>query len=353
MHAWLCTYEAVGLLALMMSFLTFIRYSFKRKESLSLIIFGVVPGESFDFFLAVSVICFFVIGLIIYFIRTYLTLFSWKFFLLSFSALVIFATLSLFFPLFGYAFALLSTASLVFVPLPNYTFLEKIKLVQMNMLFHLCQMLKDSGLLDFFSTLYLVIWCLPTKKFYKLFLSFFVITIFYVLISRYYFLTCVMEHKTFTIYESLLIYISLVIGLLTVYARVMLNMSLITINYTLYHHRELLTPNFLLLTVEQGNPMPDSTPPPIENKSKQFVFFQKNHNNVRNTIPNAATSRRISLFGLFCTVCIGGGTIFYAKKTYDAQMQNNFEMTRQNDAEEVAQGFMTREEYIKKYKKGP
>jgi hypothetical protein len=131
----------------------------------------------------------------------------------------------------------------------------------------------------------------------------------------------------------------LILGLIALYSRVILNLSLITINDTLNYHKELLPSNILLTVEGEGNPMPDSTPP-ISNKSKQIIFFQKNNNNVHNIIPNAAMSRRMGLLGLFCSVCIGSSTILYAKKTYDAQMQNYFEMTRQNDAEEVSQGFM-------------
>lgn len=141
----------------------------------------------------------------------------------------------------------------------------------------------------------------------------------------------------------------MILGLIALYSRVILNLSLITINYTLNYHKELLPSNILLTVKGEGNPMPDSTPP-ISNKSKQFIFFQKNNNNVHNIIPNAAISR-MGLLRLFCSVCIGGGIILYAKKTYDAQMQNNFEITRQNDAKEVSQGFMTREEYIKNTRK--
>lgn len=92
----------------------------------------------------------------------------------------------------------------------------------------------------------------------------------YVIISHYYFLTCVIEHKSFPIKESLLSYLSLILGLIPLYTRFVLNLSLIAINYTLNYYRELLPSNFLLIVEGrgEGNPMPDSTPSSTGNKYK-------------------------------------------------------------------------------------
>lgn len=55
-----------------------------------------------------------------------------------------------------------------------------------------------------------------------------------------------MDHHNFTTNQLLLIYLSLILGLIVLYLRLSLNLSLVTVNYTLDYHKELLPPNVLL-----------------------------------------------------------------------------------------------------------
>lgn len=82
------------------------------------------------------------------------------------------------------------------------------------------------------------------------------------------------------------------------------------------------------------------------------------------TINRGSQHRRFGLFLGICTFCVAGSAAYYAREQalsardqalsardqVQAQIQNNIQMERQNDLEEVSQGLRSKESYNEKYK---
>lgn len=85
-----------------------------------------------------------------------------------------------------------------------------------------------------------------------------------------------------------------------------------------------------------------------------FLTFRKNvtNNQYHQTSTNAFRYHTLSLGIGICTLCLGGYAAYQQRlQTSVAQEVNNYEMTRQNDFEEVSQGLMFKDNYTKKYSK--
>ena len=334
-----------------------------KKEKEKSISFSKTKFRSSILFLGINIeettiplflICFLLIFLIINNIKN-------KYFkdLLSipmFISLVVIGFISLFsvlFPLFSYLFAVISIFSLVLIPLPNYAIFKYIKKKQYKFIDKFVFILVKTNLIKICYIFYLNIWCLPKKYFKNICLVLLTVNIIYIIVSRYYFINVVfsstIDNTSFSTFNLVLISLMFFIGIFSIYFRFLLNLSLFLTQYILETNKSLILPEYLMLVdpldaSNHGSEIPPNLPKGNNQSKNQFVFFQKNNNNVKNIIPNVGLSKRFLVIGTLCSLCFVGGTFYYTR-------MQGLETMRQNDLSEVEQGFMTRDEYIKKWKK--
>ena len=144
----------------------------------------------------------------------------------------------------------------------------------------------------------------------------------------------------------------LFLGFFATYTRFLLSTSILIVN---------LSENILFFQESQDSDNDTSSKPIMasNNKPKGFTLFD--FRRIYNYGNNSSNSPRFKYFGLgiaIGTLCLGGYAAHQQKlQNLIAQEQNrialeqNREFRRQNDLEEVSQGMMTKEDYLKKYKK--
>lgn len=262
-------------------------------------------------------------------------------------------TMSFLFPTFQYFFMLFFSSIILFLMFPyidNYipkrkTFAEFI----LNK-FH------TLGLLEYFVNIYIKFFCQNTKTCFIQTICLYVVSFFYILTSKYIFLNKLFLWEN-NIHFLIMLYLILFISNLAVYYRLLLSTSIIFFNLTL---------NILKTEEFPDNPknQPSSTPTSSESqisgkensRSSLFVYTKNIHNTYQSAPLNTSRFRLIGLSLGFCTLCVGGYAAYQqrlqtiaAQESVRSQDKNNFEMTRQNDLEEVSQGLMSKESYQQKY----
>lgn len=151
-----------------------------------------------------------------------------------------------------------------------------------------------------------------------------------------------------------LAYLILFFGTFTIYIRFFLNISLFLTISTLCLQPSLLSPDILYILGEGDQQDPILPKGTTNNYGRPYFtlvdrsknYYHQNFNPQLHSRLSRGSNFVIGFAGLF----VGGATLYYAKMQTDHAAINSFEMTRQNDLEEVSQGLMSKEEYQSKYK---
>lgn len=179
----------------------------------------------------------------------------------------------------------------------------------------------------------------------------------YVCVSRYYFYNNIILHVNFTFLNLLLIYFALFVGFFCLYIRFFLNLGFILLPLV----REIEIMDNLILKVEGLDGVDVSENKKNNNSSYQLLKIHRethhHHHNHINPTKNLLWGKLGFGVGLF-TAAVASATCYYtyqqvlaARQQNEALDRQNIALDRQNDLEEVAQGLMTKEEYLKKYPK--
>ena len=145
-------------------------------------------------------------------------------------------------------------------------------------------------------------------------------------------------------------YLYLFVCTICLYYRILLSASIINHN---------ISSNFLKSDEIPSEPKEISSTSYSKTINNNYSLFTFKKNTTNNYQQAAANAFRFRLFGLgvgICTLCIGGYAAYQqrlqtiaAQEAVLAQQVNNLEMTRQNDLEELSQGIISKEDYLRKY----
>ncbi len=229
-----------------------------------------------------------------------------------------------------------------------------------NLLFNL-------GLINYFIEFYYKFFSQRKLYFYMQTVSIYSFCIIYLLISKYLFL-----YKDTIFSLDLLsyyfLYMGLVLGILAFYIRSLLFLSILIVD---------LQSVFLLGDLERdSDDMPKNTKadslPKTGNSLLSFHRHTHQHNHYEHVQGKVSFFKRagfgVAILGLGITgyatyqqrlqtiaaqdsLKVAQDSLKAAQDSLKAQEVNNFEMQRQNDLEEVAQGLLSKEDYYHKYKK--
>jgi hypothetical protein len=257
-------------------------------------------------------------------------------------------------PSFCLVFMIVSTSFMLIICFPfriTDTFTKK-RLFLINLFLEL---LNHYNILNLCATLYINIFSLEPRKF-KLYVScLFIPIFFYPIISRYYYITIIVQHQSISFLTYLFISITLFTGLFFIYLRLILSFSVLVTNLAYVNKPTLLNPNILYVLDPNDQELPSSV---SNNHNKSLFHFDKSKHTNYNTyiFPNSTFLKRLGI----CTAVAGTCIAFYAalqtgQQTELLRLQVEQERlslqqeTRMNDLEEVSQGLMTKEAYNKKW----
>lgn len=259
-------------------------------------------------------------------------------------------------PSFCLVFMIITTSFMLLTCFPfNITdsFAKK-RLYLINLLLEL---LHHYNILNFLAALYINVLSLKPNKFKVYMTCLFIPIFFYPIISRYYYITIVVQHQTTSLLTYIFICIALFIGLFFIYLRFVLFVSIILTNLAYINKPTLLDSNILYVLDSEPNE-PDLPSPVSNHQNKSLFHFDKSKHTNYNTyiFPNSTFLKRLGI----CTAVAGTCIAFYAalqtgQQTELLRLQVEQERlslqqeTRMNDLEEVSQGLMTKEAYNKKW----
>ena len=299
--------------------------------------------------------------IIILLLVTYFWKKSTSIIIISLSIVVLLTTISLIFPLFSFIFTSLMLCVILLLLCP-YKIYDSFFDNQKKIIRHFLIILHELNLLDFFATLYVLFFCVPTYIFKKRLLVMLIISILYVITTRYCFIHITLLHENFSNITYIFIYCLLFLGISLIFFRFLINFALFIVPLTLKTSPDLLSESILFVLSEEqdtSNPNPKDLTP--ESAKKKFSFININITRAvyrqHFTLNNTNSYKYFGIgIGLF-TLGVTSYAAYYSKiqadtaiKQLHAQELNNQEMCRQNDLEEVSQGLMSKEDYIKKYK---
>ena len=306
-----------------------------------------------------------VINLILMFLTLYLLLNSQNLIFVSVTIILLLTTISFSYPLFSFLFMALISGGLLIVIFP-YNLYDNFLIKRQSFITNLLTFMQQANIVEFFSIIYIKCFCIPHHIFRKRLLFLFILNIAYIFLSRWYFYHSKILHEDFTNTTNIFIFLGLFLGIATVYTRLLINLSIFFTKLVLRTDKTLLPSNVLYILGEEGDsPLPPKniSTTPIESK-KPYSFF--NLNITRNYYRQSFSTSNTSLYRGF-GIGLGVGTFlvastaaYYTKIQADAamlqvqaQIENNAEMRRQNDLEELSQGIIDRPEYDRRRKKIP
>lgn len=303
--------------------------------------------------------------LAIYYIFTYHMKFPPNIVIWSLIVICLLTVIAINSPLFSFCFATFISCVLLFLSFP-YEIYSGFRNKQESFFRQLLIFLSNISILDFLASVYILFFCVPKNVLIKRLTYIFLILIAYMITSRhlYYRRAILLESDLNSYYY--LAYLMLFFGILTAYIRLFLNLSLFLTFATLRLQPSLLSPEILYVFGENDDSVPQKNLDSNKSGRPYFAFMDKSRNTYHQNFNPQIHSRfsRGSNFAIgFAGLAIGGATVYYAKMQAEAaiiqaqaskdqvqaQVDNNWEMARQNDLEEVSQGFMTREDFAKKY----
>ena len=232
-------------------------------------------------------------------------------------------------------------------------------------------LISENGILNIFGYFFLFFFAVSKLRFYITMAIIFSLNIGYIFASRYYFLISKIGMDFNFSFSPILTINLLIFGLAAIYFRLLLSISYNLILVTLSIDKNLLSQDLLYCVGEGVDPSssnkvfdPSPSSPSSSGGGKKYNFINVNYSrsyyrqNYANSAKNFSFFKYAGLVVALVSVSIGGVAAKAAMDTVEinrdqvrAQEVNNFEMTRQNDLEELSQGLMTKEEYLKKYPK--
>lgn len=277
---------------------------------------------------------------------------------ISLSIVVLLTTISFIFPLFSFIFTnlMLCIILLLLCPYKIYdSFFNNQKIIIRNFLI----ILHKLNILDFLATLYVLFFCVPAYIFKKRIFIMLLISIVYVITTRYCFIHITLLHENFSNMTYIFIYCLLFVGISIIFFRFLINLTLFIVPLTLKTNPNLLSESILFVFSEQDTSDSNTKDFTPEATKKKFSFINITRAVYhKHFISNNTNSFRyfgigIGLFTLGATSYAAYYSQIQANAALEqvrAQELNNYEMTRQNDLQEVSQGLMSKEDYKKKYK---
>lgn len=209
-----------------------------------------LPGHSdFLMFLLFSMIAY-----VIYFLLNRFFFSMSSFFILSFLILVVLAFISFLFPMFSFFFMLFISLIIFLVSLP-FELYKGFSVKQQLLLQHLLIFLHNSSILDFLAVVYIKFFCVPRNIFIIRLCLLFFISVVYIYTSRWYFYQSVFLHTQFTFFQKVTVYIILLLGLIILYLRIFLSLSMYFTFTTLRLNKSLLSP-VVLYVLGEGDDTP-------------------------------------------------------------------------------------------------
>jgi hypothetical protein len=262
----------------------------------------------------------------------------------------------------------------------NYEIYSGFRKAKFHLLNEVLRLFKHIGLLDLCSIVYVVFLCVSPRRNTIFVLTIFFFNLLYIIVSRYHFLhQTLFLHPVSFVVEPLVIYTLLLIGLMFLYIRLF---SLVMTLTTKVHCPNLLHPNILFVfgigedsSTPQNTSVPasPSTPPlpptPAPRETPRYNFLNVSHtrNYYRHYYTDAAqNASRMRTAGIWASIFGLGVGLATVKFTHDgvvearkqveiareqvcAQEANNYEMSRQNSLEELSQGLITKDDYLRRY----
>ncbi len=291
---------------------------------------------------------------------------------LSISIIILLTTISFISPMFSFIFTSLIMGIMLILLFP-YKIYDSFFDTQKTLIKKILIVLEDLGILDFLATLYIMFFCVPAKIFKIRLLIMFIISIAYIITTRYCFIHILLLHEKFSYITYIFIYFMLFIGISLIYFRFLINLALFIVPLALRLEPKLLSESVLYVFGEEQD-MQKSQDIPVTSPAKprnrlSFINITVNRSTYQQhfTLNNPKSFRNFGIgLGLFtlgatsyaayCSKIQADAAIIQANAALAqviAQEVNNKEMARQNDLEEVAQGLMSKDDYIKKYEKLP
>lgn len=210
--------------------------------------------------------------------------------------------------------------------------------------------LQEMGLISYFLELYDRFFSQEIMRFRLKITIIYLFCLIYILISKYLWLNQkhLIEMDLFSFY---LLFVIAIISLFAFYLRFLLNIAILVAT---------LEPVYRLNVEGLDENAINKNHPQSSTSHKSLLSFNRYDNSHHHytVSKNAMLFRRVGIFIGVGTLGIASYAAYQqalqtiaAQESVRAQEQNNFEMSRQNDLEEVAQGFMSKETYESKYKK--
>lgn len=271
------------------------------------------------------------------------------FFFVSIFIIILLSMISIYKPLFAFLLASLVTIILTFVSLP----ISSLKVSQGRILTATLDIFYKYHILSFLSVLYVKFFCVSTRLFWQRFTIIFMVSLFYVLGTRWYFMDISVNNLALTSFTNIFIYICILLGIGVSYLRFILYLSIFFVPLIVTHHKHMVPADVLFILGGENDPNPPNIP---ETPPRRFSLFSVgdtiNNNYNTYTHPRNTIFFRYGGFCIgFCTLLVTGAAVVYAKQQTEAsraqvhaQEVNNAEMQTQNDLEAYAQQLITKEQ---------
>lgn len=287
---------------------------------------------------------------------------------------IVLSCLSLLFPTASFICMLIIMGLMTAFVIP-YSLFDGFFTKRQRFIEHFLKLLEETSILDFFATFYVMFFCIPLKAFYLRMSGLIIIHVLYISASLWY---KNIQYSTYDNYHPVVfvaLFLIFALGIGFIYVRVLVSISLFLIPLTLSINPSLFSPTILYVFGETDDvPSPPKKEAPIPPNARFSLFsFQRTTNYYRHSFSGKSPNiyRRAAMCLGICTA--GGAWVgaFYAKMQAEAaivqaeaaivqaeaskaqvtaQIDNNRQMERQNDLEEVSQGLRTRESYTEKWK---
>ena len=254
--------------------------------------------------------------------------------------LIIATMVSSLFPSFTFIFTTTIIGLSLFFSLSGFTriFLKR----HDDVLKHVISILHITKVLSYIEKIHIfVFYKINTRGFVIVTTLVFSLSIIYVALLRYYSFMLIYKHHVFSHSALVLIDIIFFIGLIAIYIRLLISLSLIIIPIT-----RRVSPEFLDSILRVIPELPETKSSSSANHAWSLLTLNKNTHNHHHLppIPRFSGWQKAGIIGGLITVSLG---VYNARN----QVLQLDEFRRQNDLEEVSQGMLSREEYQKRWKR--
>jgi len=258
-------------------------------------------------------------------------------------------------PVFNFFFTSTISCMVLFLSVDKYLSFRR------QLALNLWIFLYNMGFIDYFVNLYFKFFSQSNKQFYCQTFVIYGFCLLYLWLSKYLFL-----HKNTTLALDMvshyLLYVGLILGLIAIYIRSLLFLSIFVVDLRhIYHFGDLEEKPVIS---DEGKTKPGG------NSWLSFHKHAHQHTHYENVAPKTSFFRRAGLGIAFLGLGVTGYAAYQqrlqtiaaqealkvaqeslkvAQESLNEQLRNNLEMNRQNDLEEVSQGLRSKEDYLKKY----